>query len=71
MRNVNEEGQSDIAHSHVQAVWHIYGVATMSRLLKMIGLFCIRALYKRRYSAKQTYTLKEPTNRSHPISVRD
>jgi len=48
-------------------VTYRYGVATISRLLKMIGLFCKRALEKRRYSAKETYNLKEPTNRSHPI----
>ena len=35
-------------------IWN--GVATISRLLKMIGLFCKRALLKRRYSAKETYT---------------
>jgi hypothetical protein len=45
-----------------------YGVATISRLLQIIGLFCKRALYKRLYSAKETYNLKEPTDRSHPIS---
>ena len=44
-----------------------YGVATISRLLKIIGLFCKRALHKRRYSGKETWTFKEPTNRSHPI----
>ena len=44
-----------------------YGVATISRLLQIIGLFRKRALYKRRYSAKETYHFKEPTNRSHPI----
>jgi len=44
-----------------------YGVATMSRLLKDIGLFCKRALWKRLYSARETYDFKEPTNRSHPI----
>jgi len=43
------------------------GVATISRLLKIIGLFCIRALLKRLYSAKKTHNFKEPTNRSHPI----
>jgi len=33
-----------------------YGVATMSRLLKTIGLSCERALLlKRPYSAKETY----------------
>jgi len=44
-----------------------YGVATVSRLLKIIGLFCKRALSKRGYSAKETYDFKEPTSRSHPI----
>jgi len=43
-----------------------YGVATISRFLKMIGLFCKRALQKRLYSAKETYNFKEPANRSHP-----
>ena len=42
-------------------------MATISRLLKIIGLFCKRALLKRRYSAKETCNFKEPTNRSHPI----
>jgi len=44
-----------------------YGVATISRLLKITGLFCKRALYKSLYSAKETYDFKEPTNRSHPM----
>jgi len=48
----------------------IYGVATTCRLLKIIGLFCKRALYKRWYSAKDTCNFKEPTNRSHPILQR-
>jgi len=30
----------------------------------MIGLFCKRALWQRRHSAKETYNFKEPTNRS-------
>jgi len=33
----------------------------------IIGLFCKRALQKRRYSAKETYDFKEPTNRSRSI----
>jgi len=37
-------------------------------LLQIKGLFCKRALQQRLYSAKETYDLKEPTNRSHPIS---
>ena len=31
----------------------------MSRLLKMIGLFCKRALQKRLYFAKETYVFQE------------
>jgi len=41
-------------------------MATCSRLLKIIGLLGKRALWKRRWSAKETYNCKEPTNRSHP-----
>ena len=44
-----------------------YGVATIRRLLKIIGLFGKRDLLKRLYSAKETYIFKEPTNRSHPM----
>jgi len=46
-----------------------YRVATISRFLQMIGLFCKRALYKRLYSARETYNLKGPADRSHPIVV--
>jgi len=35
-------------------VLHMYGVASISGLLKIIGLFCKRALEKRRYSAEET-----------------
>jgi len=45
----------------------IYGVASTSRLLEFIGLFCKRALQKRLYSAKETCNFKEPTNCRHPI----
>ena len=46
-----------------------YGMATISRFLQMTGLFCKKALKKRRYSANETYNFKEPTNRSHPIGA--
>jgi len=46
-----------------------YGVAAMSRRLKIIGLSCKRALQTRRYSAKETYHFKEPTNRCHSIHL--
>jgi len=45
------------------------GVATMSRLLKIIGLFCrISSLLEGSF-AKVTYNFKEPTYRSHLIST--
>jgi len=40
----------------------MYEVATISRLLKIVGLFC-----RIQYSAKETNNFKESTNRSHPI----
>jgi len=44
-----------------------YGVATISRMLKNIGLFCKRALQKRPVFCKETCIFKHPTHRSHPI----
>ena len=55
-----------IAHSKT-LMRYMYGVAPSSRLLKIVGLFCKRALLNRWYSAKMTCNFKEPTNRSHPI----
>ena len=45
----------------------MYGVATVSRIDQIIGLFCKRDLQKRQYSAKETYNLIDLTDRSHPI----
>jgi len=45
-----------------------YGVATISRLLKIIGLFCRISSLLQGSFAKETYNLKEPTNGSHPIT---
>jgi len=45
-----------------------YGVATISRMLKNIGLFCKRDLQKRHIFCKETYIFKHPTNGSHPIA---
>jgi len=44
-----------------------YGVATISRMHKNIGLFCKRDLQKRPIFCKETYIFKHPTHRSHPI----
>jgi len=49
----------------------IYVVATISRLLKILGLFC-RILFLSKVSfAKETYTYKEPASGSHPIADVD
>ena len=44
-----------------------YGVATISRMLKNISLFCKRDLQKRPIFCKETYIFKHPTHRSHPV----
>jgi len=45
-----------------------YGVATVSRIDKIIVLFCkILSLLKVCF-AKETYNLIDPTNQSHPIT---
>jgi len=61
------------SYIHVTTFVHVitYGVATISRLHKVTGLFCKRALWKRLYSEKETHNFKAPTNRSHPISMCD
>ena len=43
-----------------------YGVATIGRLLKSIGLFCRIASLLQGSFAQETYHFKEPTNRRHP-----
>jgi len=47
-----------------------YRVATISRLLEIIGLFCRISFFLQGSFAKETYHLKEPTNPCHPITVR-
>jgi len=44
-----------------------YEVATISRPLKIISLFCRISLYGTLALAKDTCNFKESTNRSHPI----
>ena len=47
----------------------IYGLATISRLLQITGLFCRISSLLLVSFAKETYNLKEPTNRSHHIYI--
>jgi len=42
-------------------------VATISRLLQITGLFCRISYLLQGSFANETYNLKEPTSRSHPI----
>ena len=62
---------SGVAKTQLNVGSYICADMGWSRLLKIIGLFCKRTLWKRLYSAKGTYNFKEPTNRSHLISWFD
>jgi len=60
-------------YSHVltneSSLW--YGVVTISKLLKIIGLFCRISSLLQGSFAKKTYHFQKPTNRSHhPICWR-
>jgi len=48
---------------HVYHVNDSYGVATISRLLKIVDLFCRISSLLQVSFAKETYNLKEPTKR--------
>ena len=56
-------------HTTELIYWTGYGVATISRLLKIIGLFCRISSLLQGSFAKETYNLKESTIRSHPIAL--
>ena len=45
-------------------------MATISRLFKIISLFCRMSSLLLGFFAKETYNFKEPTYRSHPIGRR-
>jgi len=53
-REIKREKREKYVHLHVIKFLSWYGVSLISRLLEIVGLFCIRALQKRRYSAKET-----------------
>jgi len=61
-------------HSSKQAcsrntgVWDRYRVTTISRLLKIISLFCRMLSLSLGSFAKETYNFKEPAHHSQPIS---
>ena len=45
----------------------LYGVASVNRIDKIIGLFCKIISLLWGSFAKETYNFIDPTNRSHPI----
>ena len=67
VKSVNTDVLTNM-YSNKHVYWcSCYGVATISKLLKIIGLFCrISSLAKGSF-AKETYNFKEPTDCSHPI----
>ena len=69
-----EEGGGRETHAYLkrrirwdQNWWVLLEGSLKLQVCFLKGLFFKRALQKRRYSAKETYNLKEPTNRSHHI----
>jgi len=67
--SIKTHTQTQHTHRQVKEIGHqlvylpTYGVATISRLFKIIGLYCKRALQKRHIFFKETYNFKGPTNR--------
>ena len=53
-------------YAYISKSMYRYGVTTINRLLKIVGLFCKRALQKRPIFSKETYNFKARTNRTHP-----
>jgi len=56
--------------SVVCMTWHMhrYGVATVSRIDKIVCLFCRISSLLQVSFAKETYHFIDPTNQSHPIT---
>jgi len=62
-----ESSPPGISHTNTSRISG-YWVATVSRLLKIIGLFCRTSSLLWGSFAKETYNCKEPTNQSHLIA---
>jgi len=59
-----------ITYIYAHIYKYTYGGASISRLLKSIGLFCRISSVLQGSFAKETYNFKEPTHRSHPIASK-
>ena len=68
-RLINVSGHKERPRLWIRLYIHLYGVATISRLLQIVGLFCRVSSLLKGFFAKETYNLKESTNRSNPIAV--
>jgi len=60
-------------HTYTSCIYYTFRTSVVDmewfRHLEMIGRFCKRVLQKRLYYSKETYDLKEPTNRNHSIHI--
>jgi len=65
-RPVILRSQKCTVYTTIMSIYH-YGVATISRLLKIKGLFCRISSVLWGSFAKETCDFKEPTDRSHHI----
>ena len=60
--------QHTAAHYNTQTdTYTSYGVATVSRIDKIVGIFCRISSHLQGLCAKKTYNFIDPTNCSHPI----
>ena len=69
---VRETCRARICDMPPSCMWHdlsMYGVATVSRIDWIIGLFCRISSLLQGSFAKETYHFIDPTNWSHPICV--
>jgi len=56
-----------ISMSGTRCLLNVYGVATVSRIHKITGLFCRMSSLLQGSFAKPTYNFIDPTNHSHPV----
>ena len=69
MHHVSDDQIGGTSFSHHQHDTEpTYRVVSISRIDNIVGLFCKRNLKKGLYSAKETCSLIDPTDRSHPIA---
>ena len=66
-RNTLEQSYLSPLNLRMIILQNFYGIATISRLLKIMGLFCSISSLLQGSLAKETCNFKEPTDCSHPV----